>query len=170
MTEDEASPPVDSEVAGDDTATPSNQAGGETPSRDDEDVADRAVARREAKRQRMLSDPRFAAQRGRWKSGGPKPAGKPKSLPRFRKRSRVVAFEILAEIQRRIGADVNGEIPMGDLVRAYTELADRGGFMRSKEESDIELVKARLLVAAMAIKELTEESRKTLLGVIDGGE
>lgn len=126
-------------------------------------------ANREKQRQRLLNDPRFQKNVGRFaKPGGEKGRGRPKALPRFRKACRDESFSILAEIRRRIEADTGGDIPLGELVRAFTEVADRGGFLKSKDEAELENAKARLILAAMALDGLTEEQRKKLLAAVDG--
>src|SRR5688572_11293669 len=90
-------------------------------------------ARREKNRQFALTNPAFKANHGRLKkTGRPAGAGRPKALPRFRKAARSAAFEVLAEIRNRMH---DPDVPLGELVRAFAELADRGGFLKSKEET-----------------------------------
>ncbi len=147
----------DGEVAADNTATPSTQLaapGGLDPKHP---------------AARMATDPRLVAQRGRWAKGTvTNPAGRPKSLPGFRKACREDAVKVRKEIMRRIEADSAGEIPLKEIVQAFTELSDRGGFLKGKEEADIENLKARLILTAMALKDLKEEHRAKLLEAIDG--
>lgn len=146
-----------SEVPADDTGTPSNP-----PSALELD-------HKEKSRLHAKTHPAFVANHGRWgKTGNPRPAGKPKSLPRFRKACRDDAFTVKAEIMKRIKEDVYGEIPLGELVRAFMELSDRGGFLKSKEEGELETSKAKLVLTAMAFPDLTPEQRNLLLQAIDG--
>lgn len=135
-----------------------------------EPVTGMSLSNREKQRQRLLNDPRFQKNMGRFKKGAPTGQGRPKSLPRFRKACREDSFMVLQEIRRRIAADTGGDIPLGELVRAFTEISDRGGFLKAKDEQELENAKARLILAAMAIEGLTDEQRKRLLSVVEVGE
>lgn len=155
-------PPVaegDSEVAADDTATPSNQP--------DAPGEDRVLTGIE-KRQAALQHPAMVAQRGRWgKVGAPRPAGRPKALPRFRKACREDAFKVKAEIMKRI---TDPDVPLKELVQAFAELSDRGSFLKGKEEAELEAAKARLILTAMALEGLSVDDRQKLLKAINGDE
>jgi hypothetical protein len=114
--------------------------------------------------------PAFVANHGRIKKGTVlNPSGKPKALPRFRKACREDSFLILQEIRRRIREDATeNAIPLGELIKAFSELADRGGFNTPKEDMELENTKARLILTAMALDGLSTEQREKLLKAIDG--
>jgi hypothetical protein len=114
--------------------------------------------------------PAFVANHGRIKKGTVlNPSGKPKALPRFRKACREDSFLILQEIRRRIREDqTENKIPVGELVRVFSELADRGGFNTPKEDMELENTKARLILTAMALDGLSIEQREKLLKAIEG--
>jgi hypothetical protein len=114
--------------------------------------------------------PAFVANHGRIKKGTVlNPSGKPKALPRFRKACREDSFLILQEIRRRIREDATeNAIPLGELIKAFAELTDRGGFTKPKDDQELENAKIRLLTTALALDGLTDEQRKKLLAVING--
>lgn len=104
-----------------------------------------------------------------WVKGGksPNPGGRPKSLPQFRAKCRNAANKVRLEILRRIDADAaDNAIPMKDLVMALAELSDRGGFLKTKEEADIDSVRAKLVLAVMALDGLKPEQRDKLLAAV----
>lgn len=172
MSNDSDLPPGDAgdrETPTDDTGAPSNQPAVPGEGR---------VLTTAEKRLAALQHPNAVAMRGRWgKVGAPKPAGRPKSLPRFRKACRDDAFKVKAEIMRRIAVDSTegkdgspapNSIPMKELVQAFAELSDRGSFLKGKEEADLDAAKARLILTAMALEGLTADQRAKLLEAING--
>lgn len=105
---------------------------------------------------------------GQWKKGGasPNPGGKPKGLPQFRRYCRADAQTVRAEIMRRIAADSTGEIPLKELVQAFAELSDRGGFLKSKEEQELDGMRAKLVLLVMGLDGLKPEQREKLLAAV----
>jgi hypothetical protein len=150
------------DVAGDNTATPSNSS---------ESAAIPASgwleSRKQEAAQKLRQDPRMVKNMGRWKDPANRvtPGGRPKALPRFRASCREASFEILTEIRKRM---TDPDVPLGELVKAFAELADRGSFIKTKEEQENENTKARLIVAVMALKGLSKAHQETLLALING--
>lgn len=107
-----------------------------------------------------------------WVKGmkSPNPGGRPKSLPQFRTKCRNAANKVRLEILRRIGMDTEGNIPMKDLVMALAELSDRGGFLKTAEEAQIDSVRAKLVLAVMALEGLKPEQREKLLAAVGGSD
>lgn len=159
-----------------DRETPTDDTG--VPCKQPADPGEGRVLTTAEKRLAALQHPKAVAMRGRWgKVAAPKPAGRPKSLPRFRKACREDAFKVKAEIMRRIAVDSTegkdgspapNSIPMKELVQAFAELSDRGSFLKGKEEADLEMVKARLILTAMSFERLTAEEKLQLLKAING--
>ena len=115
---------------------------------------------------RALTNPAFVKHMGHLKKGDRLPSrGRPKSLPRFRKFAREAAFEVLAEIRRRMS---DPDVPLTDLVRAFAEISDRGGYINYKDEGELETMKAKLVLAAFALEGLTPEQKAKLIGAIEG--
>jgi hypothetical protein len=88
----------------------------------------------------------------------------PRRLPQFRRGCRGTAFDVLNIIKARMN---DPEVPFGDLVRAFKELSERGGFVTPMEEANLENAKARLVLTAMAM-DLSADQRDKLLKAIDG--
>lgn len=105
--------------------------------------------------------PRFA----KGQSGNP--AGRPRSLPRFRARCRIATFEALAELRK---AMIDPEIPLGEKVKAFEAMADRGGFLPADKEAALDAGRARIILAALALQGLNDEQRKALLAAVGEAE
>jgi hypothetical protein len=104
---------------------------------------------------------RFAAG----KSGNP--GGRPKSLPRFRKRCRDVSFALLAQLEARIAdTDPETRVPLPYLVEALTAIAPYGGFLPADRQAVEELARLRVALSLLASANLTPEQRKVLLGQV----
>ena len=95
------------------------------------------------------------------------PGGRPKSLPRFRKGSRDVSFSLLAEIRDRIAdkdPDTRPRLP--ELVDALVRVAPHGGFLPTDRQAAIDSGNARLLLMALAIKDLPDAQRTALVALL----
>lgn len=88
------------------------------------------------------------------------PGGRPKSLRAFRARCRTLSRKLLSEIEKRMS---DPDVPLGDVVRAYEAVSDRGGFLKADVQAGVEAEAMRLIVAAMAVKTLSKEQRHALL-------
>jgi hypothetical protein len=123
-----------------------------------------------AKRQRLsaqMQTPEWQATRApEFKRGrSANPGGRPASLPRFRKAARENSFIVMAEIMKRIS---DPDVPLGELIRAFAELSDRGGHIRVTDAENIDLAKARACLAALALPGLNDEQRQLLLASLEG--
>lgn len=140
----------------------------------------------------MMRLERFGGKRKDFTKGQPRPngAGRPKQLPRLRKRCRKMTFELLDEIKELMAcvhegmegytvASKSGDPvyvtpslgerakALADLAKAFNLVAPHGGFLPSHKVTELDLAKARLVVAAMAIEGLKIEDRKKLLEALD---
>jgi hypothetical protein len=85
-----------------------------------------------------------------WKKGqSGNRTGRPKSLPRFRKGCRNDSFKIKRAIMKDIDSP---DVPLGEKVKAFEAICDRGGFLVADKEVSLEIAKAQLLVAAAAAR------------------
>ena len=99
------------------------------------------------------------------KSGNP--GGRPKTLPRFRVRCRNVSFALLAEIKTRLAdRDPDTRVPLPELVDALSRIAPHGGFLTADKQAACDANSARIWLLALAIKDLPEDKRSALLGLL----
>jgi hypothetical protein len=105
---------------------------------------------------------------GRFKPGqSGNPGGRPRSLPRFRRGSRDVAFALLTEVRERLAdKDPQTRPALAELVDALTAIAPFGGFLAADKQAVVEASSAKLLLLALAIKDLPEDKRTALLGLL----
>jgi hypothetical protein len=90
------------------------------------------------------------------------PGGRPKSLPRFRLHCRALSWKILGEIRRRLH-----EAPFADLLEALEVVGDRGGFLSAKDTGKEDTDRARLVLALMAMDQLSGEQRDRAIAALE---
>lgn len=91
------------------------------------------------------------------------PGGRPKTLPRFRVGCRNTSFAILKEIRKRMS---DPDVSLAEVVKAFEAVADRGGFIPVKEEGEMEVAQARLVLMAMALEGLPVDQKQKLIALL----
>lgn len=107
-----------------------------------------------------LSAPRFP----RGKSGNP--GGRPKSLPRFRRRVRDVSFALLERVRDRL-RNPNAHTT-AELVDMLVRLAPFGGFLPADEQAASEIALLRLALSLLDRSDLKPEQKRALLAQVRG--
>ncbi len=108
-----------------------------------------------------LTAPRFE------KGKSANPGGRPKSLPRHRRKNRRAAGPILDAMMDAIEHPEKASRPLPELVRAYEVVCAMGGYLPADKEFGNDVSQGRLLLLAMAIKGLTKDQRAILIGGLE---
>jgi len=88
------------------------------------------------------------------------PGGRPKAAPEFRALCRVVAGNLLEQLEAKVRM---GDMPTEDELNALAAFSDRGGYLTGDKLAAAEVARARVFIEILGTQGLSEEQRKAIL-------